>query len=185
VVKPEPGAFQDFDSSYDGTQVFVAHSSCSYGCSGPGDITIQPALGGKEKTIYSNQAYSVVAVRTVTQKTLLFEVRNAGFPAQNSGDLSHNGQWKVNTDGTGLTQLSNVGAGVASIGFINLCPYTQYPWSNVSRDGNLYAEQVNHTQGQPTVSLNYGLLSGGSTTIFDFSNDANTSQLSIVGWTTI
>jgi hypothetical protein len=45
VVKPEPGAFQDFDNSYDGAHLFVAHSPCAYSCSGPAEITVQPALG--------------------------------------------------------------------------------------------------------------------------------------------
>jgi hypothetical protein len=34
VVNRQPGYFQDFDSGYDGGQVFVAHSACIYGCKG-------------------------------------------------------------------------------------------------------------------------------------------------------
>jgi hypothetical protein len=182
VVKREPGEFQDFDSSYDGSQVFVAHSPCAYSCSGPGNITVQPALGGKESTIYSSQAYSIVQVRAVTQNTLLFRVGNHGFIDPNSGDLSHNGLWAVHTDGTGLARLMTDSANLST----NLNAHSQYPWSNVSRDGGLYAveQQIPQTSGHPgTVMLFFGSLSGGTPT--SFAGMSNGTDLSIVGWTTM
>jgi len=185
VVNPrEPGHGQllDFDSSYDGAHVFVAHSPCAYACSGPGDITVQPALGGVEHTIYSSQAYSVVQVRVVTQKTLLFRVGNYSIPDRSSGDLSHNGLWMVHTDGTGVTRLTTDGANL----YTNLNADSRYPWSNVSRDGNLYAleQQTPQTPGHPgTVTLFFGSLSGGTPTRFAWVSDG--TGLSIVGWTTM
>ena len=182
VVNRQPGQFQDFDSSYDGTHVFVAHSPCSYDCSGPGNITIEPALGGTEQPIYSNQAYSVVKVRAVTQKSLLFLVGNRGFPNQNSGDLSHNGLWTIHTDGTGLTRLTTDSATLST----SLNAGSQYPWSNVSRDGTLYAveQQTPQKSGNPgTALLLFGSLSGGTPTTFASTSDG--TGLSIVGWTTM
>jgi eukaryotic-like serine/threonine-protein kinase len=182
VVKREPGVFQDFDNSYDGSQVFVAHSPCAYSCSGPGNITVQPALGGTEHLIYSSQAYSVVQVRAVTQHTLLFRVWDHGFRDPSSGDLSHNGLWMVHTDGTGVTRLTTDSAHL----YTNLNVDSQYPWSNVSRDGSLYAveQQTLQTSGHTgTVTLFFGSLSGGTPTRFAWMSDG--TQLSIVGWTTI
>lgn len=182
VVNRQPGQFQDFDSSYDGGQVFVAHSSCAYDCSGPGNITIEPALGGTQQPIYSSQAYSVVKVRAVTQKSLLFLVANSGFPNQNSGDLSHNGLWTIHTDGTGLTRLTTDSASLST----RLNIDSQYPWSNVSRDGSLYAveQQTIQKSGYPgTATLLFGSLSGGTPT--NFASASGGTGLSIVGWTTV
>jgi hypothetical protein len=181
IVKREPGVFQDFDSGYDGAQVFVAHSPCAYSCSGPGDITVQPALGRMEHPIYSSQAYSVVQVRAVTQHTLLFRVWNHDFRDPSSGDLSHNRLWMVHTDGTGVMRLTTDSANL----YTTLNVDSQYPWSNVSRDGSLYAveQQAPQTPGHPgTVTLFFGSLSGGTPTRFARMSDG--TQLSIVGWTT-
>jgi len=182
VVEREPGQFQDFDSSYDGAQVFVAHSPCAYSCSGPGNITVQPSLGGTEHTIYSSQAYSIVQVRAVTQNTLLFRVWDHGFSDPSNGDLSHNGLWTVHTDGTGVTRLTTDSANL----YTNLNGDSQYPWSNVSRDGSMYAveQQTIQNPGNPSaVTLFFGSLSGGTPT--RFAGMADGTQLSIVGWTTM
>src|SRR5260370_7538917 len=63
IVKREPGQFQDFDSSYDGAQVFVAHSPCAYSCSGPGDIPVHPPLQRTRHTIYTSHPSPVVHPR--------------------------------------------------------------------------------------------------------------------------
>lgn len=179
VEKGEPGQFQDFDSSYDGSQVFIAYSPCAYSCSGPGDITAQPALGGTEHPIYSSQSYSVVQVRSVTRQAILFLVSNRGFPEPSSGDHSQNGLWMVHTDGTGVMRLTTDGANLST----NLNADSQYPWSNASRDGSLYAIEQ-QTSGQPgAVALFFGSLSGGAPTRFAWISDG--TQLSIVGWTTM
>ena len=182
VVNRQPGQFQDFDSSYDGRQVFVAHSPCTYACSGPSNITVQPALGGTQQPIYTSQAYSVVKVRAVTQKSLLFLVANNGFPNQNSGDLSHNGLWTIHTDGTGLARLTTDSATLAT----RLNTGSQFPWSIVSRDGSLYAveQQTVQKSGNPgPATLLFGSLSGGTPT--SFASASAGTGLSIVGWTTM
>jgi eukaryotic-like serine/threonine-protein kinase len=126
--------------------------------------------------------FSVVQVRAVTQQTLLFRVGNNGFPNQNSGDLSHNGLWMIHTDGTGLTRLTTDSANLST----QLNADSQYPWSNVSRDGNLYAveQQTAQKSGNPgTAILLFGSLSGGTPPTFAQASDG--TGLSIVGWTTM
>lgn len=59
---------------------------------------------------------------------------------------------------------------------------TQFPWSNVSRDGNMYSLQV--TSGN-TQSLQFGPLSGGATTTFATTTTGSLTGLEIVGWTTM
>ncbi len=180
VVGPEPGSFQDFDSSYDGTQVFIAHSPCVYECSGPGDILGEPALGGTAHTIYSNRTYSVLQVWAVTRTILLFRVSNSGLSGRSSGDLSHNGLWMIHTDGTGLTRLTTD----SSTLYTHLNDASQYPWSNVSRDGKLYAieQQTGLKSGSPVILL-FGSLNGAVPT--RFANMTDGTPLSIVGWTTM
>jgi len=60
--------------------------------------------------------------------------------------------------------------------------FNQYPWSNVSRNGSLFALQHNSADFK-TVSLLYGSLNGGSPTTFASVSDG--TQLQIVGWTTM
>jgi hypothetical protein len=59
--------------------------------------------------------------------------------ANTANDASLNGLWKMNVDGTGLTRLTS------TTGTFN--QFTQYPWSNFSRDDKLY-----------TASNSYGSL---------------------------
>ncbi len=77
----------------------------------------------------------------------------------------NNGLWKINTDGTGLTHLTTSIGRVPSGAF---CPFTQYPWSNFSRDGLLY-----------TDANAFSSLQGGPLT--PYTNNLNTR---LVGWTT-
>ena len=86
----------------------------------------------------------------------------------------------MNTDGTGLTRLTTDAHGVQ----ISLCQFSQNPWSNVSRDGSMYAFETFGTGTYPeTYSLLSGSLSGGSPTAF--ASIADGTHLEIVGWTTM
>jgi hypothetical protein len=174
------------DSSYNGTSLFTSQCNTTPNPNGPGigsqtgpsSITIQPATGGTLRIIYSTQSMAITAVRSINQNTLLLLVNNNSFVT--NIDTSQNGLWKVNTNGSGLTRLSTSGGGV-SAGPTMLCQFTQYPWSNVSRDGSLFAAQQNSANGQ-TQSLLYGSMNGGTTTTFA---SISGTQLFIVGWTTI
>lgn len=173
----------DFDTSYDGKQRFT--SLCTYTTSslhpgpdtrqGPGSILVQSTYGGPGQTLYQSAHYAVTTVRSVTRNTLLFLINNNRFSRGGGVDTSHNGLWKINADGSGLTRLTSDTAAVTS----QLDPYTQYPWSNVSRDGRWYALSQNIST---TSTLLVGSLSSGAPTAF--ASIAGT-PLSIAGWTTM
>lgn len=175
----------DADSTPDGTHLFTSQCATDPSTTGPGIaarhgpsvIHTQPATSGTPQSVLTIPNMAVTVLRAISNTTLLLIVNNNGT----SADTSHNGLWKINTDGTGLTQLTSDGGGVAA-GPSVLCPYTQYPWSNISRDGNTFAVQHNSANGT-TQSLLFGALRGGQSTIFASISDG--TQLSIVGWTTL
>jgi dipeptidyl aminopeptidase/acylaminoacyl peptidase len=175
------------DSSFDGTRLFTSQCTTTPNPNGPGigsqlgpsKISARPATGGAPQNIFTSQNMAITAIRSISKTTLLLPVNNNGTGT--NVDTSHNGLWKVNTDGTGLTQLASGGAGVSG-GPSLLCTYTQYPWSNVSRDGSLFALQHNSANGQ-TQSLLFGSLSGGTPTVF--ASISNGTSLGLVGWTTM
>jgi eukaryotic-like serine/threonine-protein kinase len=169
-----------FDSSYDSRQLLI--STCQIASSaggglgvptGPTTITSEAVTGGPARTILALR-HAVTMLRAVTPTTLLLLVENA------SGDISQNGLWEMNTDGTGLMSLTNDTQNAQS-----LCQFSQYAWSNVSRDGSLYALQEiipNADANKTTYNLYYGLMSGGSP--YKFASIAGT-QLLLVGWTSL
>lgn len=168
------GSFNDFDSSYDGTKIFINSCACGQdGFSGPSAITVRPATGGSAQTLYSSAKYAITSVRAVTSTTLLFTIDN--FSAFGQTDSSQNGLWKIQSNGTGLTRLTTDVAGTGS----SFSQFTQFPWSNVSRDSTLYSVQV---VGNMTESINVGLLSGGTPTSIASSNSFGVS-LDVAGWT--
>ena len=165
-----------FDSSYDSSQLLI--SSCqltpSAGggqgvFSGPTNITSEAATGGPTKTIQTLQ-HAVTMLRAVSPTTLLLLVENT------DGDTGQNGLWKMNTDGTGLTQLSSDKSNAQS-----LCQFSQYAWSNVSPDGSMYAFQEIIPNGDKTTyNLYYGFMNSGKP--YEFANIIGT-QLLLAGWT--
>ena len=175
------------DSSFVGTRLFTSQCTTTPNPSGPGiasqlgpsKISARPATGGVPQNILTSQNMAITAIRSISKTMLLVLVNNNSTGT--NVDTSHNGLWKVNTDGTDLTQLASNGGGVSG-GPSFLCPYTQYPWSNVSRDGSMFALQHNSVNGQ-TQSLLFGSLNSGTTTVFASISDG--TQLSIVGWTTM
>ena len=177
------------DSSFDGSTLFVSQCSgisapnCSGSCSlgtreGPSTINTEPAPGGSQHTILTNQTLGIAAVRAISSGTLLLQIEN--FSENHPFDPSQNGLWKVNTDGTNLTRLTTEVKGIPS----SLCQFSQNPWSNVSRDGSMYALETTSTGSYPeTYSLYTGSLNGGAPQ--SFASIADGTQLAIVGWTTM
>ena len=161
----------DFDSSPDATRLFVSQCTIGFQSSaarGPGVITVRPPTGASYAYLYVNQAQAFTAVRAVTNNTLLFTV---GSTAVNT---SQNGLWRVGTDGSNPAHL-------APSGEFNL--FTQFPWSNVSRDSSKYVLQIGRpSSAGPIYTLEFGSLSGGSP--FVFASITNV-QLATVGWTTM
>lgn len=172
------GSFSDFDSSFDGKSLFTSSCSCGQGGnSGPSSIAVQPATGGQQQTLYSSSTDAITNVRAVLPTTLLFIVNNL-IPG--GGSTPDNGLWKIKTDGSSVTRLTTDQTGQSS----SLNPYSQFPWSNVSLDGNLYGLEVTGTQGGLTQTLEVGPIAGGNPTSFA-SVSGSQITLTIAGWTTM
>jgi eukaryotic-like serine/threonine-protein kinase len=181
----------DFDSSYDTGKLFIDHclQLDSFGeggaglRQGPSSITEQSATGGQSNTVYTNPKQAIVAVRVVgyTSASLLFVIENQSY--QNTTvDTSQNGLWKINTDGSGLTRLTTENAGDRT----SLNAFTQYPWSNFSRDGSMYAARTAVFQGNspPLFSLIFGSIGAGTPTTFaTLPQPGEGALLEVVGWT--
>jgi hypothetical protein len=61
---------------------------------------------------------------------------------------------------------------------------TQFPWSNVSRDGAMYAAtQVSNLQGQQAYAIIIGSLKGGEPNTIASISDG--TALDFAGWTTM
>ncbi len=176
----------DFDSSYDSQQLYTARCTLTMSSSGPGEgtrvgpsqLSVQPATGGTTMTRYNNASVAITTVRAISSSTLLLLFENQNYTGI-SVDTSQNGLWKINTDGSGLTRLTSNGSGV-SAGPSALNLYSQYSWSNVSRDSSMYSLQQYSANGG--IALEYGALNGGNPTTF--ASASGGPQLSIVGWTT-
>ncbi len=180
-VLNSPTLCGDFDSSIDSTQLFT--SECVFRMpvtEGPSSIRVQPATGGPARTIYSTPTYAITNLRVASHSTLLFVIRNENLVL--GADRSHNGLWKVNTDGSGLTRLTTQTAGEIT-GFN---AYTQYVWSTVSRDGTFYAVQV--TIFSSSTDLSFSILIGpmnGGAPFTLAKGTTHTGTVDIAGWTTM
>lgn len=171
----------DADRSYTGSTLFVSQCSASFSdqgsgpgfVRGPSSIGVQPVGGGTLRTIFTSATLAIRTVRAISNRTLLLTVKN--YNEKGNIDTRQNGLWELNTDGTGLRHLSATG---------NWNEFTQYPWSNVSRNGELYAFQVSNLDAQDNYSyaLEYGSLSGATPTTFAANSGG---LLAIVGWTTL
>ena len=171
------GALSDLDSSYNSQYLYLSHCVCGYGNQGPGSISVVPATGGQQQTLYSSSADAITNVRAVLPSVLLFMVDNVAF--MGSGNNPDNGLWKMNTDGSGVTRLTTNKTGQSP----NLNEFSQYPWSNVSRDGTKYVLQiVTASSSSTTYTMEYGSLQGGSPVVFA---SITSVQLITVGWTTM
>jgi hypothetical protein len=165
-------SFLSLDSSFNAKQLFVSY--CLYAFA-PFDTTISvgPATGGTQKTIY-HQAPSICVqqLRAVTPQTLLMTV-----DSYNNRTNTHDNQlWKTKPDGSGRTVLFDLPKNGTTY---SMNVYTQFPWSNVSRDGSMYTLQTSNpnTLQQKLV---FGSLKGGNPTLFAYTSRGS---VDIVGWT--
>jgi len=161
----------DINLTTDGKQLILSQCGSdpiSATCFAPGLISSQPATGGVLKIIYASHVHAVTQARIISATTLLFIIEFNYDPAAG-------GLWKINLDGSGLTQLTGDGKFLSDI---------HTPWSSVSRDGRLYAVGGYDNAGPAhPVKLFYGSLSGGSATQFLITNQGEDAQ--IAGWTTM
>jgi len=171
----------------DGTQLFTSLTSqCQTSeyitaSNGPSSIEVRSATGGPAKTIFSTPTYGIIALRVATDTSLLLIINNANT------ETSHNGLWKVNSDGTGLTMLTSAAAiikdpaheGMSFAGHFGW--NMDQPWANASRDGAYYSMAVIYsgTVNGPNRIL-VGSMNGG--TPVTVASGVNASP---VGWTTM
>jgi hypothetical protein len=150
----------DFDSTYDASKLFVVRYDPTVGRAGPGtfcQISSESIEGTNGSLIFNSSTLVVSSLRVAGygSSSLLLDVNARGAPSD-----QYNGIWRLNANGTGLKRLTNLP------GPFN--QFTQYPWSNVSRDGSLYLDD--------NV---FGSLNGGSTT--QYTNEGSFT----IGWTTM
>lgn len=150
----------DFDSSYDASKFFMS----SYIHQGPtNQCTIDiRAINSNALKILNCSILPVVGLRVIGRSSanLLLAVYDYG----NFGNPK-NGLWKINTDGTGLIQLTHITHSPLDI----LCRFTQYPWSNFSRNSSFYTDYNS-----------FGSLNGGPLTLYTTNHN-----IRLVGWTTM
>ncbi len=164
VVTPETNNCQDVDVTPDNRQV-VCSSYAQFGPGNPSSILLQSTTGGAFHSIYRDEARGSLTARAFSNSAIIFIRYGPNAPPA---------LFKVNTDGSGLSQLM-----VVATTEILLNPAASYlPWSSASRDGSLYAFQLyNLTTNKQT--LVFGHMIGGMPVTFASSSDA----LEVVGWT--
>jgi serine/threonine protein kinase len=158
----------DFDSSFDSTKVFVSQCSSNPTNASTTISTIAASGNAQPTTAFSSSSLNFINVRVYDKANDLLAT-------------TINSLYSIPTDDSNnATQLVTVNQGG-----VLLNGYSQYYWSNVSRDGSLYAlENAYSQQGQNTTfSLMYGQLSGGTPHTFASVNDG--SDLAIAGWDTM
>jgi hypothetical protein len=179
----------DATHSLDGSQLFTSfatecHEVGSAGTNrGPSSIQVQAAMGGPAKTIYSTPTDAIKALRVASGTSLLLLITT-------DSDTSHNGLWKVNTDGTGLTRLNSEATIIKDpaheqMNFTGLFGWNMdQPWANASRDGAYYSMSVTFHDYTGTLNgpnrILVGSMNGGAPVTI-----ASGVNATPVGWTTM
>ena len=170
----------NFDSSFDGKTIFF--NQCTPGNpEGSSTVAAQSTLGGAPAShVFSSSTLAISAVR-VFDKTDAFLLATASNSTLGvSGDHSKDGLYKIATDGSNnVIPLVLASNGLTPA----LNAYSQYYWSNVSRDQSLYALEEYGTSGSnATYTILYGSMNGGAShTIANISG----TELEVAGWTTM
>lgn len=164
----------NFDSSYNGQQLFA--TQCTPGTpSGSSTIIAEPANGGITTTILQSTTLAIANIRVINPQNALLAIASDITQTNPNGDSAHDGLYLIQTNGSTQHLLSTPSGQVS-----NLCPYSQYFWSNVSRNTSLYALESAATNGSSLpYTLSYGSLNGGTPHTFATDSQA----ISIVGWT--
>ncbi len=157
------------DKSLDGKTLFLSYCFPS-GATLTSNITSQPATGGSRQNIYRNVQGCIKDLRAISSTKLLFTIRVSDRGSTNEVIML------ANIDGSGTTILYKDSSPQVSV---QLARHTQLPWSNVSRDGTLYAF---NEQGA-MVGVSKLLIGSFSTSkvIPLVSNPSGT--VSVAGWT--
>lgn len=168
------------DSSYNGQMLYVAECTAPINTQrpgpgaveGPSKITAMSSVGNAPALVYQMSVGGITTVRAITRSLLLFTVDTQAFDTSLPVDTSQNGLWVVNTNGSGAMRLTN------TVGELN--NFSQFPWSNVSRNSSYYGLQLFNNGGS---SLAIGSLRGGAPTTFATTASGSTSDLAVAGWT--
>ncbi len=163
----------DFDSSFDSTKLFV--SQCTPGQpQASSSVGVQSATGGTLNTFLTSSTLAINTIRVIDpNNTLLATANNMGQGV--SGDTSNDGLYRLRTDGSNPFLLTSNNSGETS----NLNLFSQYFWSNISRDSKLYALEMSSFSAS-RYTLMFGSLNGGKPTTFA---DLNGTVMEIAGWT--
>lgn len=169
------GRMREFslDTSFDGAKLYSGNCLLA-GSPFQTTIAVEPAHGGTAQTIYQPPASICIdAIRVISPTTLLMLVTD-----DNTSTLVIQHEvWTMNVNGTaqhGLTTLA------PNDSRFQMNPNSQYVWSNVSRDGSLYALQQETNQN--IENLVYGPVNGGNVTTLA---NGSSNTLILVGWTTM
>ena len=167
------------DSSSDGTQLY---SSYCLQAASPFNTNIQvgPASGGGRHTIFQEQPADCVQVlRAIKPNTLLLLV------VVSNATKASTQIWTMSLPGGSIQVLTSLTSSLpeASNQSYDLNETSQFPWSNVSRDGRIYALQEIDSSAQ-TQSIVIASLSGGKPTTIATTNPGS-SSVSLAGWTTM
>ena len=192
VIPPtQPQYCWSFDNYYNNTKLVTSQCTVTFPSGstqlgiqqGPSMINAQAITGGSSQNIYNSQNFAVTEVRLLGNgsTSLLLTVENQNYGSTISVNSSENGLWKMYTNGTGLTRLTTVPENQES----NLNRFSQYPWSNISRDGTMYAVQVTDLEGKtPKTRLFFGPVSGGNPTFIAYAYKYE-GTVEVAGWTTM
>ena len=180
LTYPQRFSFVSLDNSLDGKQLF--ESDCLT-VANPFDSTISvgPATGGTRQTIYHQADTTCITSMRVVSPSRLFMLVQYTPDQLNT---IFNQVWTLKPDGSGRVVLVNQNAKVGDgLEDWSLSPYTQFPWSNVSRDSKLYSFEaqafIGNTKHQ---TLLIGSFNGGAPKEFAFTDRGS---VAIVGWTTM
>jgi len=179
LTSPTRFSNNSLDSSFDGTQLY---SSYCLQAASPFTTNIQagPAMGGTRHTIFQEQpADCIQMVRAISPTTLLLMV----VVSNSTGGSTQT--WTMSLPGGAMHTLATLTSAVpgGSDQSYALNQTSQYPWSNVSRDGGTYALQEIDSTAQ-TQSILAASLNGGAPTSVATTNPG-TSTVSLAGWTTM
>ncbi|MGZ6365304.1 MAG: protein kinase domain-containing protein [Ktedonobacteraceae bacterium] len=164
----------DFDSSFDSTKLFVNQCNPAQN-QGSSSVGVQSATGGTLNTFFTSSTLSINAVRVIDpNNTLLAIANNVGQGV--SGSTNNDGLYLLKPNGSNPTLLTSNNSGETST--LNL--FSQYFWSNVSRDNKLYAIEMSSFSTN-RYTLMFGSLHGGTQTTFADISDGTVME--IAGWT--
>jgi eukaryotic-like serine/threonine-protein kinase len=171
----------NFDSSFDGKTIFF--NQCTPGNpEGSSTVEAQSIVSGTPATpVFSSSTLAISAVRVFDNTNTFLLATASNTVVGVSGDHSKDGLYKIATDGSNsTTRLVAAGNGLTCA----LNSYSQYYWSNVSRDRNLYALEEYGTQGSnSSFTILYGSMNGGTPNTIASISDG--TELEVAGWATM